>query len=276
MGKIIDLTGQRFGRLTVIERAENYVSPKGHEEVQWRCICDCGKESITRGAYLKSGKAKSCGCLKVYHDDFTGRRFGRLTVIERVENYVTPKGKIKSMWGCHCDCGNVKIVTRSALTSGHVKSCGCLSTEMRREIRTSHGKSGTRLYRIWAGMKARCAYPKNISYPRYGGRGITVCDEWLHNFQAFYDWAMANGYRDDLSIDRIDADGNYCPENCRWATPKEQNRNTRSNRYITINGETECLAEWCEKYKIPMVMVWKRLKHGWSIEEALGIVARKK
>ena len=159
--------------------------------------------------------------------DLTGKRFGRLIVIERAENYISPQGQARKRWLCKCDCGNDVIVPASALINGESKSCGCLQKEIAKNTFTQHGKWGSRLHRIWASMKTRCYNRKSRSYKWYGGRGITICDEWMNSFQAFYDWAMANGYRDDLSIDRIDVNGNYEPSNCRWITIIEQQKNKR-------------------------------------------------
>ena len=188
--------------------------------------------------------------------DLTGKRFNRLTVIKRVEL----KGK-STRWLCKCDCGNETIVTSEKLKSGHTKSCGCYCHDLVRK----HGKYGTRIYKIWQSMKARC---NNTKTPYYGGRGITVCDEWLNDFKAFYDWAMANGYRDDLTIDRINNDGNYEPSNCRWITMKEQANNTRSNHNITFNGETHSLSEWSRILGIHSHTLSNRIYRGWSIKRA--------
>lgn len=134
-----------------------------------------------------------------------------------------------------------------------------------------HGLSNSRLYRIWRGIINRCENPNRKAYPRYGGRGIKMCDEW-RDFINFYDWAIANGYQDNLTIDRIDNNGNYEPLNCRWATVKEQCRNQRTNRLITINGETKCLKEWCEIYKISYKTVHARIhRDNWSVIHALTV-----
>lgn len=136
--------------------------------------------------------------------------------------------------------------------------------------KTIHGKSHSRLYRIWNSMKQRCSNPNNIGFRLYGGRGITVSDEWKNSFQSFYDWAMANGYADNLTIERIDNDGNYCPKNCRWATYAEQQNNTSYNRLYTYKGETLNIMQWAKKACISPNMLYKRLLRGWDFEKALN------
>lgn len=158
--------------------------------------------------------------------DLTGLKFGRLTVIERVEN--NKDGR--ACWLCICECGNQCVKSGKLLLRGHCNSCGCGEYENRVKNCTSHRLSNTRLYNIWCGMKQRCYYTKHKDYHSYGGRGITVCDEWKHDFKAFYDWAVNNGYRDDLTIDRVNVDGNYEPSNCRWATHLEQSKNKRATK----------------------------------------------
>lgn len=174
--------------------------------------------------------------------DLTGQKFGRLTVIKRADN--NKNGSTR--WLCKCDCGNEKIVEGGHLRSNKIKSCGCLLTDILIKRNYTHGMTNTRLFHIWQGIKIRC-YNKNFEhYKYYGGRGITMYAEWENDFMSFYDWAMENGYKENLTIDRIDVNGNYCPKNCRWVTQKEQNRNTRKNRLITFNGETHCIGEWAE------------------------------
>ena len=155
--------------------------------------------------------------------DLTGQVFGRLKVLGI--SHRTEYKKI--MWFCECACGNSKIVQGNHLVNGAIQSCGCLLIETTRKKNLSHGESETKLYRRWKGMRERCYYTKHKSYEYYGGRGIEVCDEWKDSFVNFKEWAMRNGFKEELSIDRIDNDGNYEPSNCRWVTHKEQMNNTR-------------------------------------------------
>lgn len=213
--------------------------------------------------------------------DLTGQRFGRLTVIERANNYISPKGEPKARWICLCDCGNVAEVNGNDLRKGHTKSCGCLNIESAISnlagVSITHGKSYTRLYKIWSNMKTRCCNPQNKDYAKYGGRGIAICEEWLCKFQAFYDWAMSNGYQDDLSIDRIDNEKGYSPENCRWASRLAQVENRRNTRKVTINGVQKPISEWCRQYSVNYETVISRIyKCNWTPEEAFGLVPRKK
>lgn len=168
--------------------------------------------------------------------DLTGQRFGRLVVIRREGS--TQRGQ--AIWQCQCDCGCKTVVEGYALRSGNTKSCGCLHKELLSSRNRKHGKRHTRLYGVWLGMKERCYNPDHNRYQGYGGRGVTVCDEWFKSFQSFYDWAMANGYDENApygqcTIDRIDVDGNYCPKNCRWVDLITQRNNRTDNRKVTEN-----------------------------------------
>lgn len=265
MGKFLDLKGNVFGRLTAIER----VGKDKSNRALWRCVCECGNEKIVTSGNLRNGNVRSCGCLakesaaavgRACIIDLTGQRFGRLVVLKQTEQ----KRYGETSWVCLCDCGKQTITTTGSLRSGACRSCGCLHREAAREQglkSTTHGLTGTRLYRIWANMKTRCYNKRNRNYARWGARGITVCDEWRDNFQAFYDWAMANGYDDDLTIDRIDNDKGYYPENCRWATYEEQANNTRHNTHITFRGETHTLEYWSRHLGIDKTTLHYRLKH---------------
>ena len=200
-------------------------------------------------------------------NDITGVHFGRLTVLERAGSDRLGN----AMWRCDCDCGRHVIVSTHSLKRGHTKSCGCLQ----KASVTTHRGTGTRLYRIWEGMKKRCYEKTHAHFKDYGGRGITVCDEWVKSFEAFRDWALANEYRDNLTIDRKDNDGPYCPDNCRWATHKEQQNNMRSNRTITYKGETKTLTQWAELAGLNKKTLQYRLNNGWSVEQAITTPIRR-
>lgn len=194
-------------------------------------------------------------------DNLIGNKYGLLTVIERGENIIYPSRKTPvKQWRCRCECGNEIDVRTAYLKSGHTQSCGCLWGK----TMIKHGMCHTRLYSIWQNMKARCENHKN-----YAGRGITVCDEWKNDFVAFRDWAIANGYSDELELDRKNNDGNYEPSNCRWVTRTENNRNKRTNHFLTYNGKTLTLIEWQELTGIPYQEIRRRLNDGKSIKDAL-------
>lgn len=192
--------------------------------------------------------------------DETGNRYGILTVIKRVGS--DRFGQLR--WECVCDCGNTTIVSGGNLRRGLVNSCGC-----RGQNTEKHSKTNTRLYRIWAGMKGRCKNSNLPAYKDYGGRGITVCDEWDNSFVTFEKWALKNGYDESLTIDRVDNDGGYCPANCRWATRIEQSRNRRSRKTIAYNGESLSVVEWAEIVGINPHTIYERLRQGWTVKDAL-------
>lgn len=202
-----------------------------------------------------------------------GKRFGRLTVLKECENRAT-NGKI--IYKCQCECGNIVDVIGDNLRRGNTNSCGCFRNENIRKRSITHGKSDTRLYYIYCHMKARCYNKNDNRYSDYGGRGIKMCSEWLNTFQAFYNWSLNNGYQDNLTIDRIDNNKNYEPNNCRWVTLEQQNRNKRNVKLYTIQGKTHCLREWCTILNINYKTIHKRLHvHKWDIEKALFTPIRK-
>ena len=190
--------------------------------------------------------------------NLTGRIFGNLTAIEPITEKL--KSGHHKRWLCQCKCSNMAIVPSSHLLRGETKSCGC----------RNHKLSETRLYRIWVHMKNRCYNNKDQNYKNYGGRGIKVTESWLESFISFYEWSMANGYDEKLSIDRIDNDGDYSPQNCRWVTQKVQSNNTRWNHKLTLNGESHTISEWASIKGIKANTLTYRIKRGWSIERALS------
>jgi hypothetical protein len=206
--KFINLVGQKFGELEVIERAEN----DKYGNSRYLCRCSCGKEIIVDSSALKRGSKTSCG--HKYQIEI-GSKYGKLTVIKEIKN----GGKYSYL--CLCECGKQVIKSKYYLCRSKGVSCGC-----NRGYKT-HGLSRSRIYKTWEDMKTRCYNPNCRNYHNYGGRGIIVCEEWKNDFVVFYNWAMANGYTDELTIERVDVNGNYCPENCTWISLSEQSKNKR-------------------------------------------------
>lgn len=198
--------------------------------------------------------------------DLSGQRFDRLVVVRRAEDYVSPKGYVAVNWLCRCDCGNYTIVRGCNLKSGASKSCGC--ERVIRPNRRTHGGKHTRLYNIWSRMRRRCNSPNDRDYCFYGARGIKICEEW-NDFAVFREWALANGYDKSLTIDRIDYDKDYEPNNCRWADYITQANNVRSNHLITYQGITHTLAEWSRITGVPYQRLKDRInKLGWDTGRA--------
>lgn len=190
--------------------------------------------------------------------DLTGERFGNLTVIERDINNAKSGN---ARWVCKCDCGNMVTVIGSHLRSGHTKSCGCKKIG---EI--SKGRSKERLYRIWTRMHKRCENKKDEHYKWYGANGVKVCEKWS-DYDIFKEWALKHGYAQDLSIDRINVHGNYCPENCRWTTMKKQANNKTNNRIVSIDDQKYTVSELADKLHIQPYTIYNQLKLGWDIEK---------
>lgn len=256
-----DITGVRSGRLV----AKKYVGKDKYNNALWLCQCDCGRETIAKGAAIRSGEKKSCGCL---HRSFlVGQRFGRLVVVEETDRR---QGR-RIIYKCKCDCGNHVYVSSDSLKSGHTKSCGCLMRETSKNTLITHGKSKERLYTVWSGVKARCYNKNHVSYKNYGLRGISMCEEWRNDYEAFREWSEANGYdceaaSGECTLDRIDVNGNYEPSNCRWVSAMEQANNTRRNVKMMLFGEEYTISEASREFGIKYSNLQWRKYDGWPDE----------
>ena len=197
--------------------------------------------------------------------DLTGQTFDRLTVVKRVENDKFGHAQ----WLCDCICGKTVITRTDSLKRGIARSCGCFRSELMSEKQSKHRMKNTRIYNIWQLIKRRTTNKNAHAYERYGGKGIKMCSEWLNDFEIFYKWSIENGYRDDLTIDRIDNAKGYCPSNCRWATYEVQNNNTSRNHLITYKGETHTMAEWAKIKNVSYKSLRNRIYKGWDEVEAL-------
>lgn len=193
-------------------------------------------------------------------EDYSGKRFGRLTVKKQ---FYREQSRLYCL--CVCDCGAEKVIRRDSLKNGKTLSCGCLAKE-RHPVK--HEMHGTRLYSIWCGMRARCNNSNLRVYKYYGGKGVAVCKEW-DDFKNFQTWSMNNGYSENLTIDRIDFDGGYNPNNCRWVTMAKQSNNRSNTRFMTLNGETKAIKEWSDILEIPRNVLYWRTTHGWDDTKAL-------
>jgi hypothetical protein len=199
------------------------------------------------------------------YQDLSGKRFGKLVVVSRAY------GEFKSVkWLCECDCGKFNIITTASLICGNTKSCGCLRQSG--DYCRTHGQSKSKLWGTWCSMRSRCRYPKKKDYKHYGGRGISVCEDWSNDFMTFYNWSLENGYREGLTIDRIDNDGNYEPSNCRWIPFSQQSINRRNVTRITIGDETNVLRYWCRKYQLNYTSIKYRLRVHPEINKAEYLV----
>ena len=268
LGRFIDLTGKTFGKLKVIKRIENV-----GKEVVWLCECQCNKKSElnVKSRYLIHGYKKSCGCTREKIEDLTGLKFNHWIVLD----YVGKNKTRNSLWLCECDCENKtqKVVSDTNLKNSKSKCCGCQNPRSK-----THGKSRSKnklelkIYSTWSSMKDRCCNEKSPNYNHYGSRGIKVCDEWTDNengFMKFYKWAIENGVRQSLTIDRIDVDGNYDPLNCRWVDYKVQNNNKTNSRLITYKDKTQTVTLWAEEFDIIPATLISRLNLGWDIKRSL-------
>lgn len=260
------IIGQKFGRLTVIKK----VSKKG--PAKYECLCDCGNTIEAFASNLLRNHTKSCGCIKHSQpapnfSDITGQKFGHLYV-QGVDRRCSGNVYYK----CLCDCGNTITVCAPALKQGRTKSCGCARGKMISEKIRTHGESNTRLFRVWGSVKNRCYNENEPSYKNYGDRGIGVCAAWLTNYEAFRDWALANGYDEnapygECTLDRIDVNGNYSPENCRWVNLKIQANNKTTSHFIDYRGERHTIAEWSELLGVPKYIIHDGLRAGKPFDE---------
>jgi hypothetical protein len=231
-----------------------------------RCKCHCGKEFVSKYGAVLAGRVKSCGCSrkKANVEDIVGNTFGKLTVVRYIEHRNS-----RPYYECSCECGGCREVERGKLLKGEVLSCGCLGSLGDRTRK--HGKTGSKEFHTWSGMRQRCNNPKDKKYSIYGGRGIKVCEHWEESFENFFE-DMGEAPSKEHSIDRIDVNGDYEPSNCRWATKKEQANNVRNNIKIHLFGVTKTLAQWCDELNLSYQTVWARIKiRNYTYEKALGL-----
>lgn len=202
--------------------------------------------------------------IKANDEKWLGKKFHKLKIVDFVY-----KNK-RWLWKCECECGKTSVVYPNQVIRGKTTSCGCNRSVTFTEMHYKHGKSGTRIYKIWKDMRRRCNI-NDIQHNRhYGDRGISVCDEW-EDFDTFYEWAMENGYNDKMSIERIDVNGNYTPNNCKWIPVEEQTFNTRKTINITIGGISKPIGQWADELGLKRTTVYSRMRRGATPKEALGL-----
>lgn len=262
MNKYKDLTGIKIGKLTVVKLSENKFDSNRTTKL-WECKCQCGnilyKSARHLNEALKNKKQISCGCSKIR--DFTNKKIGDLVVKKFL--YADKKNRF---WLCECICGEIFIKTTKMLARGKYF---CIKKQK------ENTKYIYRIRNVFYNMKDRCYDKRNKSYKNYGGRGITVCDEWLNSVDSFVEWSLKNGYNENLEIDRIDNDKGYSPENCRWATREEQANNKRTVLKIEYQGKTQGLRKWCRELGLPYRKTHKRLFiYKWDIERCFDIGER--
>ena len=262
MSRIKDLTGNKYGKLTVLSLSNERTI---HNKTICICKCDCGNIVNIISNSLQTGNTTSCGCLDRKVKNLVNNKYGMLTVIKYISERDS-NGKV--LWKCKCDCGNEVISRGESLVSGNTQSCGCLLLKRIKETQTTHGMSGSLEYYIWIEMIQRCVNPNHHAYIDYGGRGITVYDSWRNSFS---DWYAYIGPRpsDQHSIDRINNDGNYEPGNVRWSTRIEQSNNRRNNRIVLYKGKEYTRAELAREYNIDYDIIRNRLNAGWSVDVAV-------
>lgn len=258
------ITNLRFGKLIAL----NPIPERRQGQIVWECRCDCGNTSLVYSCNLRTGKTKSCGCLR--HDkasNLTNQKFGRLLALKPTKE----RRSTSIVWECLCDCGRRHNATATSLKVGNVKSCGCLIRDIKREERTTHGMSRNPEFKgeygAWQNMIQRTTNPNHPLYGDYGARGISTCERWKKFENFFAD--MGKRPSDKHSLDRINVNGNYRPENCRWATLEEQSFNKRSTIKLTAFGETKTLREWARIAGLKWATLYNRLRT-LSAEEAIS------
>jgi hypothetical protein len=262
----LDLTGQIFMHWNVQAR----VYEPGSRGVHWLCHCACGATKIILGARLRRGDIPRCECQPQYNFmDLTGQPFGRWRVLERAHNDLNGI----TQWWCECSCGTRNIIHAANLVHGNSLSCGCYKKARTSQTKTTHGRSRSPEYRSWAKMKERCLNPSAIGYKDYGGRGITVCDTWLHSFASFFA-DMGLRPSPQHSLERRNNNQGYTPENTYWATPDIQGRNRRSNIFLSLDGQTFCATDWAFIKGMHASTLLARKRSGWSDEKALTTPVR--
>lgn len=265
--------GKKFGKLTITALD----SLKKNGTPVFAVDCECGNSYLKCGLdKLVSGKTTDCGCSK-RNIEMLGKRFGRLVVIDKTEQ----RKKRSVIWKCKCDCGGEWFASSQDLNYGTVKSCGCIQKEKQ------HFATHDPIHRVWNTMIERCYNPNKNQFYLYGGRGIGVCDEWrcgngnVKAFSNFYEWSIAHGYKNErlpngkskYTIDRIDTDGDYCPENCRWVTNAEQQKNKRADKLFTYNSETKTIKEWLKQYFVKYQDYYTLLRMGYDNKFILDFVS---
>lgn len=264
--------GVKYGRLTLTGE----LTINRYSNIYVECVCDCGRVVVKRFSEVHAGTTKTCADKKCTSEIkkvciLPGQRYGRLELTGNDKMI----GRTRYL-EANCDCGTTGFYLRGQVFSGKTSSCGCYQKQMASLANTTHGfiKSNTShhpLYNTWNGVKQRCNNPVCDSYINYGGRGIKMCDKWVDDFMIFFTWSIENGWRLGLSLDRKNNNEGYNPENCRWATSAQQNRNKRNNINITAFGETKCVTDW-EKDKrcnVGISGLIMRIKKGWDIEKAI-------
>lgn len=263
-----DLTGQKYNNLLVLSYHR-----KSNGGILWNCKCDCGNNTTASSYELTHSKKKSCGCLirkcRVSLD-FVGYENEDIIVIALSDK----KSGKEPLWEYKCKhCGKINSSTKGNIKRNQA-TCKCIHYSRVSESESMIGRN-TKIYQIWCGMKTRCFNEKDSAYKYYGGRGVTICEEWKNNFELFYNWSLQNGYEDGLSIERKNVNENYCPENCCWIAKEEQARNKTNTLYIEINGEKKRLKEWCKIYNVNYKTVYQKIfKYGKEPIKALTEKAR--